>query len=284
MELIEAQMQTSLNQLKSLENKLSDLREKYSRNQYLIKEAENKSINSKDFEKLQKRDNELTKNLAKLEANHELYKNFLVAVSDGVHPILLNKALKIDDKTNLIKLIEKQLSELEVQRNSFEIEKQQLATPLKVAQEAELFLSKLEILRSREIEIGDEGKRLKEEMEGLEHIVHNSKIKLNNVTKINPNVNEEKQRCNAGSNLLRIAKFLFSDKTYREVFQQQVGDWREEYSLALKEFRLLRAVWISARNYVDFIYNMMICSRFGEAFEFIVKLIGIVGIFLKFWK
>lgn len=63
-----------------------------------------------------------------------------------------------------------------------------------------------------------------------------------------------------------------------------VGDWQEDYLTALRKGRPFDAIFILAKGYLKFGYAMLICSKFGEAIDFILKIWGIIEIFLKILK
>lgn len=158
-----------------------------------------------------------------------------------------------------------------------------------VCRKAEKFSSTLEILKSREVEIAEEGKNYKVEKENLLRRIEDLKtsIALNNQNSNFPaQIDKVKEEiiCKVGSKCLRIAEFLFSTKTCRDVFYPLVGDWREDYIIALKRGRIIDAIFISIRNYFSFAYTMLFCSKFGRLIEFIMKISDVIEFFNKFSK
>ncbi len=161
------------NQIKNLVKKMNDLREKYKANQNQLKETEAKAKGAENFENLNKRDSEITNNLAKLRARLESDEKFQSEIKNGLCPILSEKCLNLKPGQTLETFVSHQFGELKTQISAFEIEQKQLALGLKTSREAEKFSARLETLRSREKEIGDEGISYKEEKATLEKQLEN---------------------------------------------------------------------------------------------------------------
>jgi hypothetical protein len=147
----------------------------------------------------------------------------------------------------------------------------------------------LEFLRNSKMNITYSGKRLREEQENLFWKIEELKISnlvynQNNELKTQVITTKEGIRCNVGSKFLRLAEFLFSSKTCKEVFYPLVGDWREEYINALRKGRIIDAIFILVKNYFSFAYTMIVCSRFGKLIEFIMKVADVIELFNKFSK
>ncbi len=161
------------NQIKSLIAKMDDLRKKYVANKDQIKETEAKTKGAENFENLSKRDVELTQNLANLRARLESDEKFQSEIKNGLCPILSQKCLNLKPGQTLESFVGSQFSELKTQISAFESEQKPLAAALRLARDAEKFLASLETLKSREKEIGDEGKSYKEEKEKLDTQLEN---------------------------------------------------------------------------------------------------------------
>ncbi len=161
------------NQIKSLVAKMDDLRKKYIANKDQIKETEAKAKGAENFENLSKRDLELTQNLANLRARLESDEKFQSEIKNGLCPILSQKCLNLKPGQTLESFVGSQFSELKTQISAFESEQKPLASALKLAREAEKFSAALETLKSREKEIGDEGKSYKDEKEKLDTQLEN---------------------------------------------------------------------------------------------------------------
>ncbi len=148
--------------------KLNDLREKYSKNKTEINEAEAKSVEAAALSERQKRDQELTNDLARFRARLESDRKFQEEIKNGLCPILSEKCLNLKPGQTLESFVSGQFSEITSQISTLENEQKTLSAALKTSREAEKFLAKLETLKDREKEIGDEGKKLRDEKEVLE--------------------------------------------------------------------------------------------------------------------
>ena len=163
-----ANSKAKASQIASLDEKLNRLRDNYTANKTQIKDAETKSETAKEFGNLNNRDIELTKTLANLRARLESDQKFQNEIKNGLCPILSQKCLNLAAGQTLENFVTTQFSEIKTNISTFETEQKHLTVSLKLAREAEKFLATLETLRTREKEIGDEGKRLKDEKEALE--------------------------------------------------------------------------------------------------------------------
>ena len=163
-----AKAEAAEDRIKSLDEKIKDLREKYSKNQKQIKDANEKSVEAKFLEERQKHDAELTNNLAKFRAQLESDRQFKEEVKNNVCPIMQQKCLNLKPGQTLEDFVLTKSTELKTQISTLEVERKTLTIQLKTSREAEKFLAQLETLKSREEEIGSEGKKLKAEKETLE--------------------------------------------------------------------------------------------------------------------
>jgi exonuclease SbcC len=161
------------NQIKSLDEKLNDLRRKYSDNQTQIKESETKSVEAKHLEERQKRDSQVRDDLAKFRAKLESDRKFQEEIKNGLCPILSEKCLNLKPGQTLENFVSTQFTEITSQISTLEIEQKTLTVALRTSREAEKFLAQLNTLKNREKEIGDEGKKLKEEKLSLEKSIEN---------------------------------------------------------------------------------------------------------------
>ncbi|CAN5661645.1 SMC family ATPase [soil metagenome] len=161
------------NQIKSLTDKMNRLRKSYRANQTNIKDAEAKSEKASAFENLQKRDDEIINNLAKLRAKLEADEKFQNEIQNGLCPILSEKCLNLKPGQTLESFVTTQFSEVKMQISMLENEKKQLTDALRTSHEAEKSLATLETLRNREKEIAEEGTRYKDEKESLEKKTEN---------------------------------------------------------------------------------------------------------------
>ena len=160
-------------QIAGLVKKMDDLREKYKTNQQQIKDAETKTKDAGEFENLNRRDVELTRELARLRAKLESDEKFQSEIKNGLCPILSEKCLNLKPGQTLENFVSGQFTEVRTQIGIFENEQQTLTVALRTSREAGKFLAQLETLKSREKEIGDEGKGYKTEKEILEKQLEN---------------------------------------------------------------------------------------------------------------
>ncbi len=172
------------NLIKSLDEKISRLRESYKANQTQIREAESKGATAAEFEALQKQDTEITRQIARLRARLEHDEQFQAEVKNGICPILSQKCLNLKPGETLETFLKSQFVELKTQISTFENQQRETAAQLQTSREAEKFLATLETLRSREREIKDEGTRLKEEQETLQNGAEDSSKSQTDLTEI----------------------------------------------------------------------------------------------------
>ncbi|MGC2237137.1 MAG: SMC family ATPase [Pyrinomonadaceae bacterium] len=162
-----AQIRAKETQIRNLDEKMNDLRGKYIKNKEQINDAEAKAETAKEYEILQKRDSEITRDITRFRAKLEHDEQFQSEVRNGLCPILSQKCLNLKPGETLETFLSSQFVEVKTQIETLEIEQKSLANSLKLAREAEKFSAMLETLKSRETEIADEGKSYKAEKENL---------------------------------------------------------------------------------------------------------------------
>jgi exonuclease SbcC len=162
-----AQIRTKQNQVRGLDEKMNDLRSKFIKNKEQIREAETRSATAKDYETLHGRDSELTRSITRFRAKLDHDEQFQSEVKNGLCPILSQKCLNLKPGETLEGFLSTQFVELRTQIGTLEAEQKSLAERLRISREAEKHLATLETLKSREIEIADEGKSYKIEKENL---------------------------------------------------------------------------------------------------------------------
>lgn len=162
-----AQIRAKEAEIKRLDDKMNDLRVKYTKNKEQIKEAEAKTEAAKDYETLQKRDSEILRDITRFRAKLEHDEQFQTEVRNGLCPILSQKCLNLKAGETLESFLKNQFVELRSQIGTLETEQRSIAENLKIAREAEKFSATLDTLRQRETEIADEGKGYKNEKENL---------------------------------------------------------------------------------------------------------------------
>lgn len=154
-------------EIKRLDDKMNDLRVKYSKNKEQIKEIETRTEAAKDYEFLQKRDSELTRDITKFRAKLEHDEQFQSEVKNGLCPILSQKCLNLKPGETLESFLKNQFTEVKTQIQTLEKEQKSIAESLKLAREADKHSGTLETLKARETEIAEEGKSYKAEKENL---------------------------------------------------------------------------------------------------------------------
>jgi DNA repair protein SbcC/Rad50 len=236
-----ANAQAVENQISSLDAKMNDLREKFVANKSQIKDSEAKSANAAQFENLNRRDTELTNEIAKLRAKLEADERFQSEIKNGLCPILSQKCLNLKPGETLEKYVSSQFTEVKTQISTFETEKKQLVVALKNSREAEKSAAQLETLQSREREIGDEGKSLKEEKTTLEKRLENLPQLKNDLAKVetelknldNPKAkirlleNEAKREIELREKLTEIEKNIERLESDREITLEKLESYKD---------------------------------------------------------
>lgn len=161
------------NSIKSLEEKIARLRESFKENSTKLKEAETKSASAPQVEILHRRETELTQSLAQFRATLERDEKFHREMQHGLCPILSEKCRNMENGQTLEGVIRTQASQSKKHIITLEVEHQEVFNALKAAREAEKFLGSLEAYRRREVEIKEEGTRLKNEQESLKSRIEN---------------------------------------------------------------------------------------------------------------
>ncbi|HEY0428406.1 MAG TPA: SMC family ATPase [Pyrinomonadaceae bacterium] len=162
-----AQIRAKESEIRKLDDKMNDLRGKYLKNKEQIKDAEAKAETAANFENLQKRDSELTRDITRFRAKLEHDEQFQSEVRNGLCPILSQKCLNLKPGETLETFLSSQFAEVKTQIDTLENEQKSLAGALRLAREADKFSATLETLRGRETEIAEEGKSYKVEKENL---------------------------------------------------------------------------------------------------------------------
>ncbi len=162
-----AQSRAKEAEIKRLDGKMNDLRGKYIKNKEQIKDAEAKSEAAREYEFLQRRDSEITRDITRFRAKLEYDEQFQTEVRGGLCPILSQKCLNLKPGETLEGFLQHQFGEIKTQIGTLESEQKTLVERLRIAREAEKSAATLDNLRQRETEISDEGKSYKTEKETL---------------------------------------------------------------------------------------------------------------------
>jgi exonuclease SbcC len=154
-------------EIKRLDAKMNDLRGKFIKNKEQIKDIETKTEAAKDYEFLQRRDSELTRDITRFRAKLEHDEQFQTEVKNGLCLILSQKCLNLKQGETLESFLKNQFVEIRTQITTLETEQKSVAEALRLAREAEKYSAALDTLKSREKEIADEGTGYKSEKENL---------------------------------------------------------------------------------------------------------------------
>ena len=210
---------------------MDDLREKYKTNQQQIKDAETKTKDAGEFENLSRRDGELTRELARLRAKLESDEKFQSEIKNGLCPILSEKCLNLKPGQTLENFVSGQFTEVRTQIGIFEIEQQTVTAALKTSRDAGKFLAQLETLKSREQEIGDEGKGYKTEKEELEK-------QLENQPKLKTGIEETESKLKTLDNPKARIKHLEKEAEREIVIRTKITDAESNFERLESERRL----------------------------------------------
>lgn len=162
-----AQIRAKETHIRSLDEKMNDLRGKFLKIKEQIRETEAKAELAKSYESLQKRDSELTRDITRFRAKLEHDEQFQSEVKNGLCPILSQKCLNLKPGETLESFLKNQFVEIKTQIAALETEQNLLTEKLKSARAAEKSAASLETLKNRAAEITEEGKSCKTEQEAL---------------------------------------------------------------------------------------------------------------------
>ena len=160
-------VRTKEEEIKRLDAKMNDLRAKYTKNKEQIRDIETKTEAAKDYEFLQKRDSEITRDITRFRAKLEHDEQFQSEVKNGLCPILSQKCLNLKAGETLENFLKNQFVEIRTQITTLETEQRSVSEALRLAREAEKYSAALETLKQREEEISVEGKGYRAEKDEL---------------------------------------------------------------------------------------------------------------------
>ncbi len=60
-----------------------------------------------------------------------------------------------------------------------------------------------------------------------------------------------------GTTILRISRFIYTQKTFNRIFEPTIADMREEYFEAIQNEEKLKAKWINIRGHLIFVQTMI---------------------------
>ena len=147
-------------QAKDLDPMIGRMRESYRVNLSQLKEAEERSKKAVEVAGLEKRDAELVRKIATLNASLERDEKFQSEIKNGFCPVLSEKCLNLKPGQTLEAFVATQFSDLRSQITLIENERTNVVTGLRQAREAERFAAMLDGLRQRAQQLKDEGSHL----------------------------------------------------------------------------------------------------------------------------
>ena len=163
-----AQSKAFGNQIAALDEKIDRLRGSYRANKEQLSQALEKATEADGRVTLEKRDEQIVRELASLHAALERDERFQREIKNGLCPILSQKCLNLKEGETLDDFVTSQFTELRTRIAVLQTEHGHVAVALQTSREAEKFLKQLATLQAREKEIAEEGKRLNEEKASLE--------------------------------------------------------------------------------------------------------------------
>lgn len=156
------------NQIAALDEKIGRLRESYRANKLQLSGALERSSHAGGRVTLERRDEEIVRELASLHAALERDERFQREIKNGLCPLLSQKCLNLKDGETLETFVSSQFNELRTRIAVLKTEHGTVAMALATSREAEKYLEQLATLQAREEEIAREGKLLSEERNGLQ--------------------------------------------------------------------------------------------------------------------
>lgn len=163
-----AEAEAAAQNAKAADERLERLRNEFRANAELLKGAKESSAAAAELESLQRRDAELVRELAGLEAALERDEAFQREIRNGLCPILSEKCLNLKDGQTLEMFVTSQFGELRSRIDIVRQEQTATAAALKTSREAERTSAQLPMLEKREAELRDEGERAKAERAALD--------------------------------------------------------------------------------------------------------------------
>jgi exonuclease SbcC len=161
-------LRTVKSQVKSLDDRLSRLRISYKSTLTQLKNAESGAQLAASLDPLERRNFEIVRRLAELQAGLERDERFQTEIKNGLCPVLSEKCLNLKDGQTLHGFLDDQFASLRSEIASLQIEQSTVTSDLSKARLAHAQSATVETLRSRESELAGEGKYLADEKSQLE--------------------------------------------------------------------------------------------------------------------
>ncbi len=158
-------------QLASLDEKLTLRREQYKKSKAELDAAQAKAANAEAVEPLQKRESEIIRELAAMNAGLDRDRRFQQEIRNGLCPILSEKCLNLGEGETLEAFISTKFEEVQTTMRDLDSESRNIIEKLKAARDAEKFSIEAVGLSKRTEEIQNEGTQLKAEKQVLEKVL-----------------------------------------------------------------------------------------------------------------
>ena len=258
-----------------LDESLVKTREVYSELKVSItKASESKSL-AERVPVLEKRESEITAEIAGLRANLERDLKFQAEIKNGLCPILSERCLNLKDGQTLESFVTSQFSDLRESIGGLEKKQTAVAADLTAARAAEIITARLADLERRFAEVEEEGLRLAAERKSIaEKISQGAELEndLNNAEKRLAKLNNPKSRMEfLAGELARRGRIEESLKT-AETDLERIRRAEEEIDLGLAAFQDFDHRWeeavkrrdATAASYKTFLRFTESASNFGE--------------------
>ena len=163
-----SRLEAAAAKMKSLDEQLERLRESYRANTAQLNEAREKGAGAERISELERRDSELVRELASMQAALDRDERFQKEIQNGLCPILSEKCLNLKEGQTLEMFVSSQFGELKTRISMLENEKVSITAALTTSRAAANYLAQVAVLEARAAEIGADGNRLKEERQAAE--------------------------------------------------------------------------------------------------------------------
>lgn len=154
-------------QITALNTRIERLREGYKEMQTRRDSFVERAAKADGRPALEKRDKEIVRELASINAELERDERFQREIKNGLCPVLSQKCLNLKEGETLEGFVNSKFTELRAQIATLEAEHKETTRELDASREAEKFRIQLDVLDSRLKEITEEGKRLANEKTSL---------------------------------------------------------------------------------------------------------------------
>ncbi len=158
-------------QIASLDERLTRRREQYKKSKAELDAVRAKTSAAADVAPLEKRGDEIVRELAAMNAALDRDRRFQKEIQNGLCPILSEKCLNLGEGETLEAFISTKFEEVQTTMRELESQSRDVNEKLKAARDAERSSIEAAALAKRTDEIQNEGRQLKSEKEGLEKLI-----------------------------------------------------------------------------------------------------------------